>query len=283
MLRWCGLVWLGTFVVLLANDPGRMIFDTKLSVDLDPSGFYAGLWHLLNPLTDFGALNNQSVGYAVPMAPFYLAGHLAHVPVWLDRAAVAVADHRRRLRRPGQAGPRAPASAPRLRGCLAGLVFALWPTFTIVIGSTSSAALPGMLAAVGGPAAGRRGPRPGPRDLARRPVRRRGAVHVRGQRHRPPIDVLVLPALFILTYARGRRLSALALCWSAAVVVATAWWVLPLLLQGRYAFNFLPYIEQARRHHRAPCRPLPFAARRGKLDRLPQPRHARGCRRAGPS
>ena len=29
---------------------------------------------------------------------------------------------------------------------LAGLAFALWPTFTIVIGSTSSAALPGMLA-----------------------------------------------------------------------------------------------------------------------------------------
>ena len=42
MLRWCGLVWLGAFVVLLANDPGRMFFDTKLSVDLDPSGFYAG-------------------------------------------------------------------------------------------------------------------------------------------------------------------------------------------------------------------------------------------------
>jgi arabinofuranan 3-O-arabinosyltransferase len=27
--------------------------------------------------------------------------------------------------------------------------------------------------------------------------------------------------------------------------MATAWWALPLLLQGRYAFNFLPYIEQA--------------------------------------
>ena len=40
VLRWCGLVWLGAFVVLLANDPGRMFFDTKLSVDLNPLGYY---------------------------------------------------------------------------------------------------------------------------------------------------------------------------------------------------------------------------------------------------
>jgi arabinofuranan 3-O-arabinosyltransferase len=59
------------------------------------------------------------------------------------------------------------------------------------------------------------------------------------------IDALLLPGLFILTYARGRRLVSLALCWGAAVAIATAWWALPLLLQGKYAFNFLPYVEQA--------------------------------------
>src|SRR6266849_9137603 len=59
------------------------------------------------------------------------------------------------------------------------------------------------------------------------------------------IDALLLPGLFILTYARGRRLVALAACWGGAVAMATAWWALPLLLQGRYAFNFLPYVEQA--------------------------------------
>ncbi len=122
-------------------------------MDLDPGGYYAGLWHLWNPLDDFGALNNQAIGYAVPMAPFYLAGQLAHVPVWLTErlwmsliVAVAFAGlvklaarARRRV-----AGVRV----------LAGLVFALWPTFTIVIGSTSAAVLPGMLVAVGGAAAG---------------------------------------------------------------------------------------------------------------------------------
>ena len=73
------LVWPGrpgSFVVLLANDPGRMFFDTKLGVDIDPSGFYAGLWHLLEPAEWFGTLQNQYIGYAIPMAPFYLVGQL---------------------------------------------------------------------------------------------------------------------------------------------------------------------------------------------------------------
>jgi arabinofuranan 3-O-arabinosyltransferase len=59
------------------------------------------------------------------------------------------------------------------------------------------------------------------------------------------LEALLLPGLFILTYARGRRLVSLAVCWGCAVAMATAWWALPLLLQGKYAFNFLPYVEQA--------------------------------------
>src|SRR5271170_7745227 len=210
VLRWIGLVWLGAFLILLANDPGRMFFDTKLSVDLNAWGYYASLWHLMNPLNTFGALNNQAIGYAVPMAPFYLAGQLVHVPVWL----------------------------------IEGLVLALWPTFTIVIGSTSSAALPGMLApwAVLPLVVAVRG-----RGGVLWPAARSAAVVLcmSGVNATVTIDALLLPGLFILTYARGRRLVALALCWTGAVAVATAWWVLPLLLQGRYAFNFLPYIEQA--------------------------------------
>src|SRR5580693_6363610 len=243
VLRWCGLVWLGAFVVLLANDPGRMFFDTKLSVDLDPSGFYAGLWHLMNPLTDFGALNNQAVGYAVPMAPFYLAGHLAHVPVavierlWLS--LIVAVGFGGLVKLAEALGIGSPTSR-----CLAGLVFALWPTFTIVIGSTSSAALPGMLApwAVLPLTTAVRG-----RGSVIGPAARSGAVVVcmAGVNATVTLEALLLPGLFILTYARGRRLARLAVCWGIAVAMATAWWALPLLLQGRYAFNFLPYVEQA--------------------------------------
>src|ERR1700749_2463633 len=165
VLRWAGLVWLGAFLVLLANDPGRMFFETKLSVDLDPAGFYASLCHLMDPRNTFGALNNQAIGYAMPMGPVYLAGQLAHVPVWLtERLWLSL------IIAAGFAGLVKLAEAldigsPGSR-VLAGLVFALWPTFPIVIGSTSSAALPGMLApwavlplttAVRGPASAIRG------------------------------------------------------------------------------------------------------------------------------
>src|SRR5580692_5585819 len=242
VLRWSALVGLGAFVVLLANDPGRMFFDTKLSVDLNPWGYYASLWHLMDPLNTFGALNNQAVGYAVPMAPFYLAGQLAHVPVWLTERlwlALIIAVGFGGLVKLAEAlGIGSPASR-----FLAGLVFVLWPTFTIVIGSTSSAVLPGMLAPwavlpLVGAVRGR---------LLVWSCFRSGAVVLcmSGVNATVTIDALLLPGLFILVYARGRRLVALALCWAGAVAMATAWWALPLLLQGRYAFNFLPYIEQS--------------------------------------
>ena len=242
VLRWSALVGLGAFLVLLANDPGRMFFDTKLSVDLNPWGYYASLWHLMDPLNTFGALNNQAVGYALPMAPFYLAGHLAHVPVWLIERlwlALIIAVGFGGLVKLAEALGIG-SSASRV---LAGLVFALWPTFTIVIGSTSSAALPGMLAPwavlpLVGAVRGR---------LLVWSCFRSGAVVLcmSGVNATVTIDALLLPGLFILVYARGRRLIALALCWAGAVAMATAWWALPLLLQGRYAFNFLPYIEQS--------------------------------------
>ena len=243
MLRWSGLVWLGAFLVLLANDPGRMFFDTKLSVDLNPYGYYASLWHLMDPLNTFGALNNQAVGYAVPMGPFYLAGQLAHLPVWLTErlwlSLIIAVGFGGLVKLADALGIGSPASR-----FLAGLVFALWPTFTIVIGSTSSAALPGMLApwAVLPLTTAVRG-----RGGVVWPAARSGAVVLcmSGVNATVTIDALLLPGLFILTYARGRRLAALALCWAGAVAMATAWWALPLLLQGRYAFNFLPYIEQA--------------------------------------
>src|SRR5580698_3809028 len=242
VLCWSALVGLSAFVVLLANDSGRMFFDTKLSVDLNHWGYFASLWHLMYPLNTFGALNNQAVGYALPMAPFYLAGHLAHVPVWLIERlwlALIIAVGFGGLVKLAEALGIG-SSASRV---LAGLVSVLWPTFTIVIGSTSSTALPGMLApwavlplttTVRG-----RGGVVGPAVRSAAVVLLMGGVNAT-----VTLDALLLPGLFILTYARGRRLVLLAACWAGGVAMATAWWALPLLLQGKYAFNFLPYIEQ---------------------------------------
>src|SRR5271170_7925275 len=160
VLRWIGLVWLGAFLILLANDPGRMFFDTKLSIDLNAWGYYASLWHLMDPLNTFGALNNQAVGYAVPMAPFYLAGQLAHVPVWLTERLWL-----------------APWAVLPLTRAVRSKDFVIWP-------AARSAAV---------------------------------VLCMSGVNATVTIDALLLPGLFLLTYARGRRLVALALCWGCGV------------------------------------------------------------------
>ena len=72
-----------SLLVFANTDAGRMIFDTKLGVDIDAAGFLARLWSVWNPLEWFGTLQNQYIGYAIPMAPFFLLGQLAHVPIWL--------------------------------------------------------------------------------------------------------------------------------------------------------------------------------------------------------
>src|SRR6266851_7593315 len=143
--RWSIIVWLVAFVVLVLNERGQIFFDTKLGVDIDPLGFYARLWHLWNPTQWFGTLQDQYIGYAFPMAPFYLAGQLLKVPIWVtERFWLSL------LVAAGFAGLVKLAEAVRIgtdrSRVVAGLAFVLWPTFTILIGSTSAGILPGLLA-----------------------------------------------------------------------------------------------------------------------------------------
>ncbi|MDR2983792.1 MAG: DUF3367 domain-containing protein, partial [Nocardiopsaceae bacterium] len=240
--RWAILVWLIALIVFFLNARGRIFFDTKLGVDIDPLGFYGRLWHLWTPTEWFGTLQNQYIGYAFPMAPFYVAGQLLKIPFWLtERLWLSV------LVAIGFAGVVKLAAALRIgtdrSRIVAGLAFALWPTFTIVIGSTSAGIMPGLLAPwavlplVG---AAERG------SLVRAAARSGVAVlFMGGVNATSTLYPLILPALFILTQLRGRRRVQLGALWVGAVLVASAWWLVPLLLQAKYSFNFLPFVEQA--------------------------------------
>jgi arabinofuranan 3-O-arabinosyltransferase len=240
--KWTILVWLVALVVFALNSRGQIFFDTKLGVDIDPLGFYARLWHLWNPTEWFGTMQDQYIGYSFPMAPFYLAGQLLKVPVWLvERLWLSV------LVAVGFAGLVKLAEAVRIgtdrSRIVAGLAFALWPTFTIVIGSTSAGILPGLLAPwavlplVRVTESG---------SLARAAARSGAAVlFMGGVNATSTLYPLILPALFILTQLRGWRRVKLAVLWVAAVLLATAWWLVPLVLQAAYSYNFLPYVEQA--------------------------------------
>jgi arabinofuranan 3-O-arabinosyltransferase len=242
--RWCFLgVFLISLLVFISADTGRMVFDTKLGVDIDAAGFIARLWQLWNPLEWFGTLQNQYIGYAIPMAPFYLLGQLAHVPVWvIERLWMAT------LVTVGFVGvvrlARALGVGTDGTRLLAAAIYVLWPEFTIVIGSTSVSTLPGfvlpwaVLPLVGAV----RGDRPAGRTVALSglAVAAMGGVNATVTGY-----ALIVPALFILVQARGRLRISLLARWFVAVLAGVAWWLIPLLLQGRYSFNFLPYIEQS--------------------------------------
>ncbi len=240
---WFLIVFLVALTIFCGTDTGRIFFDTKLGVDIDAREFLVRLWSLWNPVEWFGSLQDQYIGYAIPMAPFFLAGQLLHVPIWLiERLWLSL------LLAFGFTGMVKLARALNIGSdnsrLLAGAVFALWPTFTILIGSTSAAALPGLVvpwavlplisAVHGRSTPGRAAARSG---LA---IAAMGGVNAVCT-----IVVLVLPALYILTHTVSRQRVLLSLKWAAAVCAATAWWAIPLLLQGRYSFNFLPYIEQS--------------------------------------
>ena len=133
---WLSLVFLLALIAFAGHDAGQLTFDTKLGVNIDPVGFYQRLGHLWNPLEWFGGLQDQYIGYAFPMGTFYLLGHLLAVPVWLVQRlwmALLVAVGFWGLVRLGEA---LRIGGPRSR-LLAGALFALWPTYTILIGSTS--------------------------------------------------------------------------------------------------------------------------------------------------
>ncbi|HUN32199.1 MAG TPA: alpha-(1-_3)-arabinofuranosyltransferase family protein [Trebonia sp.] len=242
--RWCfPTVFLISLVVFISTDTGRMIFDTKLGVDIDAAGFLTRLWQLWNPLEWFGMLQNQYIGYSIPMAPFFLLGQLARVPVWvIERVWLAT------LVTVGFVGlvrlARALGIGTQGTRLVAAAVFALWPTFTIVIGSTSAAALPGLmlpwaiLPLVGAIHGGRTPGRAA--ALSGLAVTAMGGVNAASTG-----CVLIAVALFIVTQISGRRRITLLARWTVAVLAGTAWWLVPLLLQGRYSFNVLPYTEQS--------------------------------------
>ncbi|MFP3991172.1 alpha-(1-_3)-arabinofuranosyltransferase family protein [Streptomyces sp. E11-3] len=238
--RWLLGFWAVVFVLFLAVSPGRMTFETKLGVALDPGKFLGELGQLWQSQGGFGGFTNQYIGYAFPSLPFYYLADLVNLPVWLAERLwmsliVATAFWgAMRLAERLNIG----SSPARLLGAAA---FALWPTYTIVIGSTSAAALPGavlpwvLL------------PLTNDKVSARVAALRSAAlIPFMGGVNAASVLASLLPvALYLLSRPNGPRKRKLITWWVPGVLLATAWWIVPLLLQGIYGENFLPYVESA--------------------------------------
>ncbi|GAA3653366.1 alpha-(1-_3)-arabinofuranosyltransferase [Nonomuraea antimicrobica] len=238
---WLLLCCFGFGLLAFTTKPGHLISDTKMDLALNPLGWLERAAHLWD-LQHFGQLQNQVAGYVFPMGPFFALGDLAGVEPWVTQRlwlmlllCVAFLGVERLAGRLGIGTP-----GTRIAGALA---YALAPRALSILGEISIEWLPAaMLPWVLLPllTAAETGQR------ARGAIRSALAVALCGGVNAVAVlAVLVAPVLYILTRPRPVPRWRLLGWWSAAVVVATLFWSLPLVLVGRYAFSFLPYTETA--------------------------------------
>ncbi|MEV5317290.1 alpha-(1-_3)-arabinofuranosyltransferase family protein [Streptomyces sp. NPDC052687] len=236
--RWPLGFWAVVFAAFLAARPGRQTFDTKLGVTVDPGRFLADLGQLWHDRAGFGGIQDQYAGYLWPMLPFHWLCRAVEIPVWIAErlwlSLVVTAAFWGALR----LAERLRVGSPATR-LLAAVAYALWPVFTTVVGSTSAAALPGaFLPWVLLPLADER--------YAARVAALRSALLVPfmgGVNAASTLASLLPVGLYLLSRPPGPRRWRLIAWWAPAVLVATAWWWIPLLLLGAYGENFLPYVE----------------------------------------
>ncbi|MFI0447978.1 alpha-(1-_3)-arabinofuranosyltransferase family protein [Actinomadura sp. 6N118] len=234
---------LALIVLVTSTRPGRILADTKIDMAVNPLGFLGRALHLWDP-EQFGQLQNQAAGYFFPMGPFYALGDLIGLPAWITQRlwlslllCAAFLGAKRLAERLGIGGP-----VSRLVGAMA---YALGPHGLSALGQNSweylpLAMLPWIVLPLTSAGTGRG---------ARIRAAARSGVAVAlcgGINGTATIAVLAVPAIYLLTRPRGApgRLRLFA-WWNVAVVFATAWWLAPLVLTGRYGFSWLGYTEKA--------------------------------------
>jgi arabinofuranan 3-O-arabinosyltransferase len=237
-----GLVAAVLAAACFLQEPGRIVPETKLDLLVDPVRFMGRALRLWQPEAAFGHIQNQAVGYLFPMGPFFAAGDVLGIPVWIVQrawmAALLVVAFLGALKVAEAIG--VGTARTRLAGAAS---YALSPSLLALLAHSSGGQLPGavlpwvMLPLV-------RGAREGsPRRAAA--LSGVAVVAMGGVNATSTLAVLVLPVLWLLTRPAGPRRRALAGWWALCAGLAIAWWAVPLLFQTRYGVDFVPFTETA--------------------------------------
>jgi arabinofuranan 3-O-arabinosyltransferase len=221
---------------------GATTFDTKFDLTASPGRFMARSLSLWNQDSSFGELQNQAYGYLFPQGLFFLLGEWAGLADWVTQRlwsglllVVAFEGCRRLFRAmspdtsPWAAwlGGISYAVAPRLLGLAGVLTAEVLPT----------AVLPWVLLPIVLAQRGRIGPRTGALWSGVAILFFGGVNAVEN------LAALPLPLFVVLATLRRPGGARLARWWAGAAAVASAWWLLPLLVLGRFSPPFLDYIE----------------------------------------
>jgi arabinofuranan 3-O-arabinosyltransferase len=230
------------FALSVVQQPGALVGDTKLDLAVDPGGFLSRAAHLWDAQGAFGQVQNQAYGYLVPMGPFFWAGHGLGVPDWLVQrlwvGLVMTVAFLGVVRLCGVLGVGTPPAR-----VVAGFAFALSPRMLTTLGPISVEAWPSALAPwvlVALVVGSRRG---SPRRAAAWAAV--AVALVGGVNAAAAAAVLPLGVLWLLTRRPGPRRRRLLLWWPVLTFLGTCWWLVPLLLLGRYSPPFLDFIESA--------------------------------------
>ncbi|MCW3022525.1 MAG: hypothetical protein JWR30_1847, partial [Conexibacter sp.] len=238
-----------SYVLAFVQRPGDVVADTKVHLYLSPGRFLRDVVSLWSGSPDLGHVwASQYGGYAWPMAPWFALGDAAGVPTWIVHRlwlgtilAVAAWGVVRLL----------DELLARERGVAhvaAGVLYVVNPYVTVYAGRASVtllayAALPWLLVAVH---RGLREPRSWrwPAIFALVLATAGGGVNAA-----TTAWVLVGPGLLLIYEGlwgevRGRALRPFLVRLVPAAVLANLWWVVPLVVAGRGAPNFLVFTEQ---------------------------------------
>ena len=226
--------------------PGLIAPDTKLDLLTNPWGYLERALTPWDVLGGFGQLQNQAYGYLLPMGPFFGVGQAIGIPEWAIQRGwwsvvlvVAFLGAERALRVLGV--------GTGLSAALPAVAYALSPRLLTVLSEISVEAWPAAvcpwLVVVLVPAL-RAGATTA--DRARMMVSTALLMAmVGGVNAAASLLVVLVPAVLILTGSGRTDRVRTSAWWVLGVCLGSAWWLVPLVVLGAYAFPFLDFIETA--------------------------------------